>query len=156
MCFFRNLSQNLCMSQSAVKFSAHNPHISHISHTHGQPQFPHFNRIQIQIIFRFRQSCEYENEYIQFIKTQRITNTNSIQFENFCRIRILLFGFKILNTIRIPSYLLTSAPCSTSDEAFNRSRNLTRTPCFTSFCSVLCLCVFYRWSLNFKNVFKSI
>ena len=44
------------------------------------------------------------------LKNHPNTNTNSIRFENVCRIRIRisLFGLNYSNTIRIPNYSLTS------------------------------------------------
>ena len=46
------------------------------------------------------------------LKNHPNTNTNTIRFENICRIRIRisLFGLNYSNTIRIPNYSLTSAP----------------------------------------------
>ena len=49
---------------------------------------------------------------IQALENHPNTNTNTIQFENICRIRIRisLFGLNYSNTIRIPNYSLTSDP----------------------------------------------
>ena len=43
-----------------------------------------------------------------FSKNHLDTNTNSIRFENICRIRISLCGLNYSNTIPIPNYSLTS------------------------------------------------
>ena len=75
-------------------------------------RFSNFNRIRIRILFGFGKSCEYEYEQYSVLKNHPNTNTNSIRFENICRIRIRisLFGLNYSNTIRIPNYSLTSAP----------------------------------------------
>ena len=73
-------------------------------------RFSNFNRIRIRILFGFGKSCEYEYEQYSVLKNHPNTNTNSIRFENICRIRIRisLFGLNYSNTIRIPNYSLTS------------------------------------------------
>ena len=53
---------------------------------------------------------EYEYEYYSVWENHPNTNTNNIRFQKVTRIRIriLVFGLKYSNNIRIPNYSLTS------------------------------------------------